>query len=134
LKRKITEKWPAKVLSLVAAIILFIFHGINTLETRYFPVPLQIETNGIFNTENISQMINVKLRAEADIINIILEDDIEAFIDIKNFSTEGWYQIPVRTRKKGSAASVFPLLITVDPPDIYLWLEYKSQDREAIFQ
>ena len=41
----LVNNWPAKILSVVAAIILFLSYRIGTLEERYFTVPLQIRVN-----------------------------------------------------------------------------------------
>jgi YbbR domain-containing protein len=105
----------------------------NTLETRFFSVPLRVETN---KTDNMlipanpyQQIIRVSIRGESNSIYPILEDDIEAYIDLDRYSGEGTYKIPVHIRRKGSALSVVPLEISAEPMEIQLKLE-KNENKK----
>jgi len=123
---KTVESWPAKVLSLGLAIILFVFHRMSTLEERFFSVPLNIERKGsLMPSSSYPRMIRVGLRGEANSIYPILEDDIEVFVDMDKFDVPGVYTVPVQWRKKGTALRVEPLQITVDPIEITLSLDTK---------
>ena len=123
---KAIENWPAKVLSLALAIILFIFHRMSVLETRYFFTPLVIEHMGIMTAaSHYPRMIRVSLRGEAHSLDSILDNDIEAFIDMQNFAAPGTYNVPVQWRKKGTALGVEPLQISVDPMEIAFSLDRK---------
>jgi YbbR domain-containing protein len=124
---KIIEKWPAKVLSVAAALIISIFYRINTLETRFVSVPLLLESADSFIPSNsYARTVRVSLRGEANSINPILEEDIEAYIDLKKYTQEGVYRIPVQIRKKGGALGVEPLEISVVPIEVTLVLEQKT--------
>ena len=126
LLEKITEKWPVKVLSVAAALILSVFHRMNTLETRFFSAPLGIEAHETLVPANIfTQVIRVSIRGEANNIYPILEEDIETFIDLKRYTNEGNYRIPVQVRRKGSALGVDALEISVDPIEIPVRLEQR---------
>jgi YbbR domain-containing protein len=121
---KIIEKWPVKVLSLVLALIISVYYRMNTLETRFFTVPLHVETNEVLVATNLlTSAVRVSLRGESDGIQHILESDIEAYIDLGRYSNEGSYRIPVQIRKKGTALGVEPLEISVLPIEIPLVLE-----------
>ena len=123
---KITEKWPVKVLSLAAALLIFVFYRMNNLETRFFTVPLIIESSEtLIPANSFSNAVRVSLRGEADDIQPILEEDIEVYIDLGRYSNEGSYRVPVHIRKKGSALGVEPLEISVIPIEIPLILEQK---------
>jgi YbbR domain-containing protein len=120
------ENWPAKVLSVALAIILFVFHRMSTLEDRFFSVPLNVELDSVLIPASpYTRMIRVSLRGDANSIFPILEDDIEAYIDLKKYRDEGWYRAPVQVRKKGTALGVEPLEISVDPMEISLRLDHK---------
>ena len=120
------ENWPAKVLSLGLAIIIFVFHRMSRLEDRFFPVPLQIEKLGaLMPSSSYPRMIRVSLRGEANSIYSILEDDIEVFVDMEGIEAPGDYTATVQWRKKGAALGVEPLQITVDPMEINFSLDYK---------
>ena len=123
---RVVENWPAKVLSLALAIILFIFYRMSILETRLFFNPLIIENlNSMMPSSPYPRMIRVSLKGEADNLHSILEDDIETFVDMEEFSAPGAYKVPIRWRKKGTALGVEPLQISVEPMEINLSLDYK---------
>jgi len=121
---KITEKWPVKVLSLAAALIIFVFFRMNMLETRFFTVPLIIVPNDtLLPASSFAGSVRISLRGEAGGIQPILEEDIEAFIDLTKYTSEGFYRVPVQLRKKGSALGVESLEISVLPIEFSLTLE-----------
>jgi YbbR domain-containing protein len=123
---KILEKWPVKVISLTAAIILVVYYRMSTLETRSFSVSLLVETNNKFiPSSSFTDTVKVSLRGEANSINSIPEKDIEAYIDLNKYTNDGLYRIPVQIRKKGGALGIEPLEITVLPAEIPLTLEQK---------
>ncbi|MDR0410515.1 MAG: hypothetical protein LBH75_00885 [Treponema sp.] len=122
---KITDNWSAKVLSIAFAIVLFVFHRTSTMEERFFSVPLNVETDGSYTpSSSYEHNIRVSLRGEANSIRPILENDIEAFIDMKSRG-KGFYRLPVQIRKKGTAIGVEPLEITVDPLEVALSIDHK---------
>jgi YbbR domain-containing protein len=123
---KITDKWPVKVLSVAAALILSIFYRINTLESRFISLPLRVESNEyLVPASPFPQVVRVTLRGEPNSINPILEDDIETYIDLRRYTNEGMYRIPVQIRRKGSALGIEPLEISIDPIEITVRLENK---------
>jgi YbbR domain-containing protein len=121
---RVAENWPAKVLSIALAIILFVFHRMSSLEDRFFSVPLVVEASGSLTpASSFPRVVRVTIRGDATSIYPILEEDIEAYIDLKNYDTPGWYRTPVQVRKKGTALGVEPLEISVDPVEISLELD-----------
>ena len=123
---RIVENWPAKVLCLALAIILFIFNRMSNLEDRFFSVPLNVERTGpLTPSSSYPRTIRVSLRGEANSIYPILEDDIQVYIDMNKFDVPGIYTVPVQWRKKGTALGVEPLQITVDPIEITISLDNK---------
>ena len=131
---KLIEKWPVKVLSLAAALIIFVFYRMNNLETRYFNVPLTIESSDtLIPASSFAGSVRVSLRGEADGIQPILEEDIEAYIDLGRYTNEGNFRVPVQIRKKGSALGVEPLEISVLPAEIPLTLEQRLIREVSVF-
>jgi YbbR domain-containing protein len=127
LLEKITEKWPVKVLSVAAALIISVFYRMHTLETRSFSVPLNIEPNTAFvPASSFAQVVRVSLRGESNTVFSIAEEDIEAYIDLSRFSSEGSHRMPVKIRKRGGALGVEPLEVTVEPAEIHIRLENKT--------
>jgi len=131
---KIMEKWPVKVLSLAAAIIISVSYRMNTLETRFFTVPLQVESSEtLIPASSFPGAVRVSLRGEVDGIQPILDEDIEAFIDLTRYTAEGNYRVPVQLRKKGSALGVEPLEISVQPIEILMLLEQRVTKNIPVF-
>ena len=131
---KITEKWTVKVLSLAAAVIISIFYRMNSLETRYFTVPLSIEASDAFLPANSFPMsVKISIRGESENIQPVLAEDIEAFIDLKRYANEGRYRVPVQIRKKGTALGVEPMEVSVLPVEIPLLLEQRMTRNVNVF-
>ncbi|MDR0785792.1 MAG: hypothetical protein LBE74_07935 [Treponema sp.] len=123
---KITDNWSAKALSIAFAIVLFVFHRTSTMSERFFSVPLQVEIDGSYTPSSLYEHnIRISMRGETNSIYPILENDIEAFIDMKD-KGKGFYRLPVQIRKRGTAIGVDPLEITVDPLEIALSIDYKA--------
>jgi hypothetical protein len=120
----VLNNWPAKVLSVGCALVLFVFYRTSTLEKRFFSVPLLVEGAGDMVPANrYPSMIRVTLSGSANSIYPVISSDIEAFIDLGNAKETGTRHFPVQTRKKGTAVGVEPLEITVDPMEITIELD-----------
>ena len=122
---RLVENWPAKVLSIGLAILLFVFHRMSTLEERFFSAPFKTENlSGLILSSSHPRMVRVNLKGEANSIYHILEEDIELFVDMGKFNEPGTYLVPVQWRKKGTAYGVAPLQINVDPREISISLVF----------
>ena len=123
---KVLDNWPAKVLSLTLAIVLFVFHRMSSLEERFFSVPLKIERReALMPSSTYPRMIRVSLRGEANSIYPIMEDDIEVFVDMEMFTAPGRYNVPVQWRKKGTAQESELIQVKVDPMELAISLDHK---------
>jgi YbbR domain-containing protein len=110
-----------------AALILFVFHRMSTLESRFFSVPLRVETSAEFMPVNAyPRLVRVTLRGDPNSVYPIAEEDIEAYIDLTKHDAPGWYRPPVQIRKKGTALEIEPLEISVDPLEISIQLDHKT--------
>ncbi len=129
--QRLLQNWPAKVLSLAAAVLLVVFNGVSRLEERYFSVPVQIQlpADHVPGAAYI-QRVRVTLRGEGDAIFRVLEDDLVATIDLSPHNNEGVYRVPVRVEKRGTALDVDPLEIRVEPSEISVTLE--QRDRRSV--
>jgi YbbR domain-containing protein len=121
---KVVENWPAKVISIAMAIVLFVFHRMSLLEERFFSVPLSIETDTrLIPASPYPGMIRITLRGDANTIYPILEEDIQAYIDLNKYTEPGTYRAPVQIHKKGTALRAEALEIIVDPLEVVLILD-----------
>jgi len=123
---KAIENWPAKVLSIGLALMLFVFHHMSTLEERFFSVPLNIERTGpLVPSTPYPRMIRVNLRGEPASIFSIMESDIEVYVDMERLEQPGVYTVPIQWRTRGAALGAEPVQITVDPMEITLSLDHR---------
>jgi hypothetical protein len=130
----ITEKWPVKVLSLAAAVIISIFYRMSTLESRFFTFPLLIESSdALMPVNSFASAVKISMRGEAGGIQPILTEDVEAYIDLGRYTNEGNYKAPVQIRKKGGALGVEPLEISVLPIEIPILLEQRVTRNVSVF-
>jgi len=121
---RITGNWPAKVTSLVVAIILFAFHRMGELQERFFYLPLKINANdNLAPSSPYPRNIRVILRGNANNIYYVADNDIEVYLDLTRYNTPGIYKVPVEIDKKGSAFESEAPEIIVDPVEITLELD-----------
>ncbi len=125
---RLLHNWPAKILSLAAAIVLFFVYRMSTLEERFISVPLQVPLNGeLVPASDWPRTVRVSLRGESNSIYPVLEDDIEARLDFSGVEEEGITKAAVIINKRGIAASLETLEIHVEPSEISLALEYRDE-------
>ena len=123
---KLVDNWPVKILSLFAAIVLFALYRINTLEERFFTIPLEIQINDNYvSVDSTVEKVRIKIRGSQEEIYSVLEEDIEAYIDLKSKVSEGEFQAPILIKKKGSALNIKNLEVNVDPINARTHLEQK---------
>jgi hypothetical protein len=114
------------VLSIVAAIILFIFHRLGNIQERFFSVPLRLEiSNNLVPSSSYPRNVRVTLRGDANSIYPVVEDDIEAYLDLTGYRDPGSFRTPVQIRKKGTAVEAENLEIVVEPMEIAVDLDAK---------
>lgn len=123
---RLIDNWPVKILCLFVAIVLFALYRINALEERFFTIPLEIQINNNFvSVDESVENIRIRIRGDEEDIYSVLEEDVEAYIDLKSRVSEGEYQAPILIRKKGSALNVKNLEINADPIYARTHLEQK---------
>ena len=123
---KAVENWPAKVLSIGMAIIIFLFHRMSTFEERFFSVPLNIEhLHTLMPSGSYPRQIRIGIRGEANSLYPIMEGDIEAYVNMEEYITPGTYVVPVKLRNKGATEGAELMQITVEPMEITFSLDYK---------
>jgi hypothetical protein len=127
LLEKITEKWPVKVLSVAAAIILFMFHHLGNLQERIFSSPLQIEvSNNLVPSSSYPRNVRITLKGDAASIYPVVEEDVEAYLDLTVYRDPGSAKVPVQIRRKGTAMEAENLEIMVEPLEVAVELDTRT--------
>jgi len=110
---------PTKIICLTAAVLLFFFHRINTLDKKTFDVSLQYEIPaGLAIASQNESSVQVTLRGTKEATESINADDIEVGVDLSGIKTPGVYRLAVRADRKGKLRNIEPLEVTVEPQEI----------------
>ncbi len=124
--KRLLRNWPAKVLSFVAALMLLVFHNITSLEERFFSVPLELRlSESLVPASNYPRQVRVRLRGDSEEVFRVVEENIVAFADFSEHTSEGEYRAAVRIAETEATARIDPLEINVEPPEISVVLEEK---------
>lgn len=121
---RVLHNWPVKIISVAAAVLLFFFYRVTSLEERFFNVPLVIHFHeNYISAENSPETVRVIIRGRNEDIKLILEEEIEAFLDYSGYEEEGRFSEQVQIKKMGFAMQITPLEIRVEPRELNLLLE-----------
>jgi YbbR domain-containing protein len=124
---RIVRNWPAKVISIAAAVVLVVFYNISRLDDRFFTVPLEVSIDDEFIAASpVPEDVRIQLRGEPEVIDRIREDDVRAVVDFTDHESPGTYAAPVRIEKMGSALDAEPVEIRVEPSRIELQLAVRA--------
>lgn len=122
---KILDHWPAKVLALAVAILLFLFHRFDSLQTRTYTVPLRLMTDTtLVPAQDYDHRVRVTVRGADEVVAQVTEADLEALSDFSGHQGEGVFRAPIQVNRKG-AAQAAALEVSVDPLVLSLHLERK---------
>jgi len=122
--RKVFDQWPAKVLALTAALLLFLFNRFDSLQVRTFSIPLRLITDtAVVPAQDFNHRVKVTLRGTIDLVSAVSEADLEALVDYSAHQGEGVFSAPIEVNRKGAAAESTALEVTVDPLVLNLHLE-----------
>jgi len=118
------ENWPAKVLALAAAILLFVFHGIATVEEVVFTIDLELRTDDrLASATPRTEPVRVVVRGGPDDVERISGEDIRVVADFTGYTEPGTYVEPIRVERYGRAAELHPLEIRTEPAEVTTRLE-----------
>ncbi|SIQ79219.1 YbbR domain-containing protein [Alkalispirochaeta americana] len=125
--QRLFQNWPVKVLCFAVALLLLVFHDITRLEERFLTVPLEVRLSAnLVPASTYPQQLRLRLRGESEQVFRIVEDDLRAVIDLRDFSREGVYRVPVDLERRGAAAEPGTLEISVEPESLEITLEEKA--------
>lgn len=125
---KLLDDWPSKLISLVAAILIYVFYQVSILETKNLAVPLSIQENGSFKAVSVSDKnVHVSIKGMKEDIVTLEALDFNTFIDISSINTEGEYELPVEIQLSSNATIIENLEVRVNPSTVKVNVtEYSS--------
>ena len=88
--------WPAKVLSLVFAVCIYLFIQYSTIGARVVTIPLDVRMpSGYEAASLVPESVEVKIRGNEDVIYLINPNSIMASINFSFVQNEGIFSAPV---------------------------------------
>ena len=124
----VTHNVLPKAISLVAAVSLFILLRVNTLDQRFFSVPLQFQLPPGYALASVTpQSARLTLRGEQELIFSLSEEEFAAVVDLRPFPAAGAHEAPVEVLVEGRAATVQRLEVSSDPDATTVVLEQAAR-------
>lgn len=121
LAERLLNKWPAKVICLVLAILFYIFHQVSMIEKKVYVVPLEIVQEGnVMLLGDCPSSVSVIVRTNAEMINTIVNTDLKARINLNNLEESGSFTVPVEFSLSDKLLVYDPLEVRVKPENITL--------------
>lgn len=120
------HQWPAKVICLIIAIFLYIFHQVSLIDKKTFAIPLTIQENGIvMHVGTVPSSVGVIVRTSADNMKLISNNDITASVNLDTITEKGTYELPVTIDISTSIMSLDPLEVRIKDNKITLEVDKK---------
>ena len=127
LRDKILDKWPAKVICLVIAIFLYIFHQASLIDSKTIVVPLQISENGIvMHVGSTPGSVSLVVRADEEVIKNLQTTDIIASIDLDTITKKGTYELPVRITLSENLLAYDPFEVRLKDDSVTIDVDRKA--------
>jgi len=116
------NNWPVKIICLLVAIFLYIFHQASLIDKKTLTIPLEIVENGIvMHVGTVPSSVSVIIKSSSNDINSIHNSDINAVVNLDSITEKGKYKLPV-------SITVADRLFEIDPLEIKLKNEFIEID------
>ena len=126
--QKIMNNWKEKIICIVVALLIYVFHMIASLDHKNYIVPLEIKQNGnliVCSDLTPYKFIKVSVRGKAEHLASISENDFKVYVDISSIVDEGEVESSVMVECAERLLEMDPLEISCKPDNIKLKLEQK---------
>ena len=125
---RLLDDWPAKLISLVAAILIYVFYQISILETKNIASPLSVYENGSVRVVSMTEKnVHVTIKGRKEDVVTLESSDFKTYIDVSSFVEEGEYKVPVKVQLSENASIMESLEVLVSPSEVTVSVaEYMS--------
>ncbi|MDR2510309.1 MAG: hypothetical protein LBC77_06665 [Spirochaetaceae bacterium] len=123
----ITENWPAKVLALVVAILLYIFQQLNGMTSVRYDISLSRDENPeLVPTTALPSKVRITLSAVNNDLSATSEEDFSALVDLSVYEKPGTYAVPVKINGMENVRDFDRFNVNVTPSEITLTLDRRE--------
>lgn len=125
---KLVENWPAKIISLVVAILVYAFYQNSILDSKNIAVPVQIRENGSMKVvSKVDKSVHVSVKGLREDLVALEARDFNIFVDLSSLSEEGEFTLPLNIVLSENATVMENLEVQVSPMELTLQVqEYVS--------
>ena len=124
---KIREDWIVIVLSLLAAVFLYVFYQIAQMDTTTFSVPISVQTNGnLLLVKEIPSRVKITVKGKTEDISRLTDKDFSAYLNLDYYTSPGEYSVPISFTTSDSVANISSLEIRPTPQNIDVILDEKT--------
>lgn len=124
---KLLDKWAVKVICLIIAIALYIFHQASLIDKKTFILPLNIIENGIVtHVGNNPGSVSVVVRANPNDIKLIQNSDMHAYINLDTITDKGIYNLPVSLILSEKLLELDPFEVKIKTANLNIEVDKKS--------
>lgn len=124
---KLLDKWPAKVICLIIAIFLYIFHQVSITDKKTFVLPLNIVENGIVqHIGRVPSSVSVVIRAGSEDMSSISLSDMSASVTLDDITEPGTYDVPVFVEISDKMLALDPLEINLKDKTVKIKVDKRT--------
>ncbi|MDR3283749.1 MAG: hypothetical protein LBS97_01045 [Treponema sp.] len=124
---KLLHNWPAKIICLALALVLYFFYQVISLDRKNVSARLSVQTDGLMlPASSYDSFIRVIFRGSKENLAVITENEFEVFLDLTWYTREGQYNVPVKIRLSPALMKLDPLEIHLVPDTIPLKIENRE--------
>jgi len=131
---RVLANWPAKVISITAAILLLVFNRMNNVQERALEIPLELILPAGYSVAAPFQgRVSLTVKGEnEEAIGSIRAEDFRVYVDLSGVTEEGPVEAPVRYTRKGPALRAGTYVEQVEPMEVTIFLEEKVRKELAV--
>lgn len=120
--KKITRNWIVKLVSLVVALLLWLYLNYEQLPEKYFSVPLEIRNipKALSIAESYQNTVSIRVKGIENVLQRITPKDFTAGIDLRN-GVVGKNKFPVEAKFIKDIKN--SRIVTIDPKEIILKMD-----------
>lgn len=124
---KILHQWPAKVICLIIAIFLYVFHQVSLIDKKTFTIPLTIQENGmVMHVGTVPNSVSVVVRTSTDNMKLISVSDINATVNLDTIVEKGVYDLPVKINISDNIKVLDPMEVRLKDDKVIIEVDKKS--------
>jgi len=120
------DQWPAKVLALGAAVLLFLFNRFDSLDSKVLSLPVRLVADtALVSSQEWINRVRVTLRGSTEVLAGLDESALEVLADFSSHPGEGLWKAPLQVVRHGAALQAEGLEVQVEPLELLVSFEHK---------